>query len=107
MVRNPPSNAWGADLIPCQGIINKIPHASQPKKKQKKKQKKHKTEYCNKFNKDFFKNSPHQKLFKKKKWINDGVLDVGFLWVLGNRIPRSYFHSEHHNHLPDPLTVAT
>ena len=66
MVRNPPSNAWGADLIPCQGIINKIPHASEPKKNRNIKQKK----YYNKFNKDFFLNGPHQKPLKKKKEVD-------------------------------------
>ena len=48
MVKTSPSNAGGAGLIPGQGA--KIPHASGPKN-QKIKQK----QYCNKFNKDFFK----------------------------------------------------
>ena len=59
MVKNSPSNAVGAGLIPGQGA--KIPYASRPKS-QNIKQK----EYCNKFNKDF-KNGPHQKKKKKKK----------------------------------------
>ena len=43
VVKNPPSNAGGAGLIPGQGA--KIPHASGPKN-QNIKQK----QYCNKFN---------------------------------------------------------
>ena len=48
VVKTSPSNAGGAGLIPGQEA--KIPHASEPKN-QKIKQK----QYCNKFNKDFFK----------------------------------------------------
>ena len=66
MVRNPPSNAWGADLIPCQGIINKIPHASEPKKNRNIKQKK----YYNKFNKYFFFKWSTSKTLKKKKEVD-------------------------------------
>ena len=53
MVRTP-SSGGGAPLIPGQGA--KIPHASQPKKKQIIKQ------YYKKFIKDF-KNCPHEKKF--------------------------------------------
>ena len=104
MVRNPPSNAWGTDLIPCPGIINKIPHASQPKKPRNIKQKK----YYNKFNKDFFFKWSTSKTLKKKKrsrftmvfWMLDsyGYLEIEF---------HTRIFTEHHNHLPDPLTVAT
>ena len=65
VVKNSPSNAVGAGLIPGQGA--KIPYASRPKS-QKKKQK----EYCNKFNKDF-KNGPHQ---KKKKKIRGTMIKI-------------------------------
>ena len=59
-----PSSAGGAGSIPGRGA--KIPHAMWPKN-QNIKQK----QYCNKFNKDFKKNSPHpkQNLFFKKKGV--------------------------------------
>ena len=60
MVKTLLSNAGGTGLIPGQGA--KIPHASGPKN-QNIKQK----QYCNKFNKDFKKNGPHQKILKKNK----------------------------------------
>ena len=53
MVKTLPSNVKGVDFIPGWGA--EIPQASQPKNKQTKK---YKTQYCNKFSKDF-KNGPH------------------------------------------------
>ena len=58
MVKTSTSNAGGAGSIPGRGA--KIPHASGPNN-QNIKQK----QYCNKFNEDFKKNGPHQKLLKK------------------------------------------
>ena len=52
-------------MTPSWGV--KIPHVLQPKKKKKQTRKhniKHE-QFCNKFNKDF-KNSPQQKILKKK-----------------------------------------
>ena len=54
MVKTSPSSAGGMGSIPGRGV--KIPHASQPKKKQNIEQK----QCCNKFSKNF-KNGPHQK----------------------------------------------
>ena len=54
VVKTLPSSVGGAGLIPGQGA--KIPHALQPKK-QNIKQK----QYCNRFNKDFFKKMVHIK----------------------------------------------
>ena len=65
MVKTSPSSAGGMGLIPNRGA--KIPHAFQPKK-QNIKQK----QYNNKFNKDFKKHGPYQKIFKERetaKWI--------------------------------------
>ena len=59
-----PSRAVGVSLIPGQEV--KIPHASRSKI-QNMKQK----QYCNKFNRDFLKNSPHQKKSCKKKITKD------------------------------------
>ena len=57
VVKNLPSKAGGASLIP--GLEAKIPRASREKKP------KQRTETnCNKFNKDF-KNGPRQKNYKK------------------------------------------
>ena len=60
-VKTLPFNAGGAGSIPGQRA--KMPHASQPKKKQNIKQK----QYCNKFkfNKDF-KNGPY--FLKNQTW---------------------------------------
>ena len=52
MVKTSPSNAGGVGSIPSRG--GKIPRASGPKN-QNMKQK----QYCNKFNKDFFKKKKH------------------------------------------------
>ena len=52
MVKTLPSDAGDVDSIPGWGA--KIPHASRPKNQNIK-------QYCNKFNKDFKKNGPHQK----------------------------------------------
>ena len=67
MVKNLPSKAGGAGLIPGQGA--KIPHASQPKKpnQNKKKQK----QYCNKFNKNFKKWSTSKKKKLREKRIGE------------------------------------
>ena len=50
VVKTLPFNEGGVDLIPGQGAM--IPHISWPPKKPPKM---HKTEYYNKFNKDFLK----------------------------------------------------
>ena len=76
MVKTSPSNARGADSIPGWGV--KIPHASGPKN-QNIKQKQN----CNKFNKDFKKNGPHQKkkiLKKAKIHHEDGISDPEHKW---------------------------
>ena len=64
--------------------------------------------YYNKFNKDFFFKWSTSKTLKKKKrsrftmvfWMLDsyGYLEIEF---------HTRIFTEHHNHLPDPLTVAT
>ena len=59
IVKTSPSDAEGEGSVPGWGA--ETPHASQPKKPKHIKQE----QYCNKFNKDFLKNGPHQK--KKKK----------------------------------------
>ena len=66
VVKTSPSNAGGVGSIPGRGA--KFPHASQPKKRIIKQK-----QYCNKFNKDF-KNGPHQKEKKEKKWENHKIL---------------------------------
>ena len=58
VIKNPPSSARSASLIPSEGT--KIPHASRPKN-QNIKQK----QYCNKFNKDFKTDLYKQNLKKK------------------------------------------
>ena len=66
VVKTSSSNAGCAGSIP--GRRAKISHALEPKN-QNIKQK----QYCNKFNKDFKNNGPHQKILKKKKeykWMN-------------------------------------
>ena len=61
VVRILPSKAESSGLIPGRGT--KLPHASRPKKNQNIKQK----QYCNKFNKDFFKKwLTSKKSFKEK-----------------------------------------
>ena len=54
VVGTSPSNAGGAGSNPGRGAG--IPHTSRPKNQIIKQE-----QYCNKFNKDFFKNGPHKK----------------------------------------------
>ena len=60
VVGTSPSNAGGAGSIPCWGAG--IPQALWPKDQKNTKQK----QYCNKFNKTFFKMVHMKKIFKKK-----------------------------------------
>ena len=59
VVKTSPSSAGGVSSTPGQGA--KIPHDSQSKKQNIKNLKKKHKQYCNKFNKHFLKNCPHQK----------------------------------------------
>ena len=65
MVKNLPSNAGGAGLIPGWGT--KISHASWPKNQNIKQE-----QHCNKFYKDF-KNESHKKIFKNKTILKESM----------------------------------
>ena len=77
MVKTLPSNAGGVGSIPGRGA--KIPYASQPKN-QNIKQK----QYCNKFNKDFIKNGPHQENLEKKMfYLKEIDNEQKNIWYVG------------------------
>ena len=67
-------NTGGAGLIPGWGA--KIPHASRPKNQNIKRK-----QYCNKFNKDFKRNGPHQKKSLKKPQQDGLVLLNNCYWI--------------------------
>ena len=61
VVKSSLANAGDMSSIPGQEA--KIPHASRPKNPNIKQK-----QYCNKFNTDF-RNGPHLKISRRKKWI--------------------------------------